>query len=71
MVEKRLSNMTEQIAAMQDLKLYRELHWEGGFEEYLGIVREKPQVTRPVRDPSIHELLRRELLSAAPLHKCR
>ncbi|MBL8606813.1 MAG: serine protein kinase [Myxococcales bacterium] len=39
-------SMTERIAAMQDYKLYRELHWEGSFEEYLAIVREKPQVTR-------------------------
>jgi serine protein kinase len=46
MVETRFSNMTDRIAAMQDFKLYRELHWEGGFEDYLGIVREKPQVTR-------------------------
>ena len=46
MAETRLSNMTDRIASMQDFKLYRELHWEGGFEEYLGIVREKPQVTR-------------------------
>ena len=46
MPETRLSNMTDRIAAMQDLRLYRELHWEGDFEEYLGIIREKPQVTR-------------------------
>ena len=38
--------MTERIAAMQDFKLYRELHWEGSFEDYLQIVRERPQVTR-------------------------
>ena len=38
--------MTERIAGMQDYKLYRELHWEGSFEEYLDIVRERPQVTR-------------------------
>ena len=38
--------MTDRIAAMQDFKLYRELHWEGSFEDYLAIVREKPQVTR-------------------------
>src|ERR1700685_3982354 len=37
--------MTERIATMQDYKLYRELHWEGSFEEYLQIVRERPQVT--------------------------
>ncbi len=46
MVETRMNDMTERIAALQDFKLYRELHWEGGFEEYLEIVREKPQVTR-------------------------
>src|SRR5258708_4621916 len=46
MPETRLASMTDRIAAMQDFKLYRELHWEGGFEDYLGIVREKPQVTR-------------------------
>ena len=38
--------MTERIAAMQDFKLYKELSWEGTFEEYLQIVRERPQVTR-------------------------
>ncbi|MGO8999756.1 MAG: serine protein kinase, partial [Polyangiaceae bacterium] len=38
--------MTERIAAMQDYKLYRELSWEGTFEDYLQIVRERPQVTR-------------------------
>src|SRR6204780_2702730 len=46
MADARLSNMTDRIAAMQDFKLYPELHWEGSFEDYLGIVREKPQVTR-------------------------
>jgi serine protein kinase len=40
------TSMTDRIAGMQDYKLYRELHWEGSFEEYLQIVREKPQVTR-------------------------
>src|ERR1700678_1327141 len=38
--------MTEGIAAMQDYKLYRELSWEGTFEDYLQIVRQRPQVTR-------------------------
>ncbi|HEY2517181.1 MAG TPA: serine protein kinase [Polyangiaceae bacterium] len=46
MAETRTSNMTDRIAAMQDFKLYRELHWEGSFEDYLGIVRQRPQVTR-------------------------
>ncbi|HSO34744.1 MAG TPA: serine protein kinase [Labilithrix sp.] len=31
---------------MQDFKLYRELSWEGSFEEYLALVRERPQITR-------------------------
>jgi len=38
--------MIQRVAAMQDLKLYQELNWEGSFEEYLTIVREKPTVTR-------------------------
>jgi serine protein kinase len=38
--------MIDRIGAMQDFKLYRELHWEGTFEEYLQLVRERPQVTR-------------------------
>ena len=46
MPETRLSSMTDRIAAMQDFRLYKELHWEGAFEEYLAIVRESPQVTR-------------------------
>ena len=29
------TSMTERIASMQDYALYRELHWEGSFEEYL------------------------------------
>ncbi len=39
-------NMVAQIAAMQDYGRYRDLAWEGSFEEYLAIVRERPQVTR-------------------------
>jgi serine protein kinase len=46
MAQTSQTNMTDRIAAMQDFRLYRELHWEGSFEEYLGIVRDKPQVTR-------------------------
>jgi serine protein kinase len=38
--------MIQRIAAMQDFRLYRELNWEGTFEDYLQIVRERPQVTR-------------------------
>ncbi len=46
MAETPRTPMTERIAAMQDFNLYRELHWEGSFEEYLQIVRERPTVTR-------------------------
>jgi serine protein kinase len=38
--------MISRISAMQDLKLYAALNWEGSFEEYLAIVREQPRVTR-------------------------
>ena len=38
--------MIDRIAAMQDYRLYKELHWEGSFEDYLQIVRERPQITR-------------------------
>jgi serine protein kinase len=40
------SKMISRIASMQDYKLYAELNWEGSFEDYLQIVRERPQVTR-------------------------
>ena len=46
MAETRTTPMTERIAGMQDFNLYRELNWEGSFEDYLSIVRERPQVTR-------------------------
>ncbi len=46
MSETRPTSMTERIASLQDYNLYRELHWEGSFEEYLQIVRERPTVTR-------------------------
>ncbi len=40
------STMVSAIASLQDYDLYRELTWEGSFEDYLKLVREKPQVTR-------------------------
>ncbi|MBI5535453.1 MAG: serine protein kinase [Deltaproteobacteria bacterium] len=46
MAEKPSSNMVERIAAMQDYNLYRDLSWEGTFEDYLAVVRQRPQVTR-------------------------
>ena len=39
-------SMVNAIASLQDYDLYRELTWEGSFEDYLNIVRDKPQVTR-------------------------
>ena len=51
--------MTQRIASMQDFKLYRELSWEGSFEDYLQIVREVEDGPRadlascPARDASL------------------
>jgi serine protein kinase len=38
--------LIDRIGAMQDYKLYAELAWEGSFEGYLGLVRNRPQITR-------------------------
>ncbi len=38
--------LTSKIAALQDYREYEELHWSGSFEDYLAIVRQRPQVTR-------------------------
>ena len=46
MSETRTSSMVEKIASLQDFELYRDLAWEGTFEDYLQLVRERPQVTR-------------------------
>ena len=35
-----------QIAELQNYATYKELSWEGSFEDYLALVRETPQVTR-------------------------
>jgi serine protein kinase len=45
-IEMAANPMIERIAALQNYDLYRELTWEGSFEDYLKIVRERPQVTR-------------------------
>jgi len=39
-------SLVGKIAAMQDLKEYEELHWEGSFDDYLELVRKSPRVTR-------------------------
>jgi serine protein kinase len=41
-----MSEMVARIAALQDYDRYRDLHWEGTFEEYLQVVRERPLITR-------------------------
>ena len=41
-----MSEMVARIAALQDYDSYRDLHWEGSFEDYLDIVRQRPEVTR-------------------------
>ncbi len=41
-----MTQMLAKLAAFQDADRYRALHWEGSFEDYLQIVREKPFVTR-------------------------
>jgi serine protein kinase len=45
MVEMR-TGMVDKIASMQDFALYRDLSWEGSFEDYLNLVKQSPQVTR-------------------------
>ena len=40
------TGMVDKIAAMQDFALYRDLSWEGSFEDYLAVVKQHPQVTR-------------------------
>src|SRR5882672_9090295 len=39
-------NLVTRIAALQDKTSFKELHWDGSFEDYLKIVRENPRVTR-------------------------
>jgi len=40
------SSILKTIEKVQDLERFRELYWEGSFEEYLEIVREDPNVAR-------------------------
>jgi len=46
MAETSTAGMVQKIASLQDFALYRDLAWEGSFEDYLQIVRTRPQVTR-------------------------
>lgn len=38
--------LVSKIAALQNYEQYEDLHWEGSFEDYLEIVKRKPEVTR-------------------------
>src|SRR5271169_4146280 len=40
------ASWVSRIATLQDSRSYAELTWEGGFEDYLNIVRNNPKVTR-------------------------
>ena len=42
----REDSLVGRIAGLQDYTQYRDLSWEGSFEDYLRIVKERPQVTR-------------------------
>jgi len=39
-------SLTGHIAELQNYEEYKELHWEGSFEDYLALVRRNPRVTR-------------------------
>ncbi|MGF1465382.1 MAG: PrkA family serine protein kinase [Sandaracinaceae bacterium] len=38
--------LISKIASLQDYEQYRDLHWEGSFEDYLQLVKQRPEVTR-------------------------
>jgi len=44
--KKTASPVLEMIGKLQDVATYRELNWEGTFDEYLAIVKENPKVAR-------------------------
>ena len=46
MREKQGSAILEKIKSMQDVDGFRDLHWEGTFEEYLEFVRQDTNVAR-------------------------
>jgi serine protein kinase len=41
-----METLTARIAALQDKTNFKELHWEGSFEEYLRMVRDNPRICR-------------------------
>lgn len=41
-----MGTLVSKIAALQDFEEFADLHWTGSFEDYLGLVRKNPEVTR-------------------------
>jgi len=41
-----MESWMQRIGRLQDIDEYRELHWEGTFDEYLALVREDPRIVR-------------------------
>ncbi|MCA9558565.1 MAG: serine protein kinase [Myxococcales bacterium] len=41
-----MGTLVSKIAALQDFEEFADLHWTGSFEDYLGVVRKSPEVTR-------------------------
>ncbi|MEE2788666.1 MAG: serine protein kinase [Myxococcota bacterium] len=41
-----MGKLVDQIAKLQDFEQFANLNWSGTFEDYLGVVREDPRVTR-------------------------
>jgi len=39
-------SLVEKISGLHDAEEFRDLHWAGSFEDYLGLVRQSPRVTR-------------------------
>ncbi len=41
-----LQSMLSTIESLQDKKEYENLHWEGSFDDYLGLIKQDPKITR-------------------------
>ncbi len=50
------SDIISMVARGQDLDDYRKLHWEGGFADYLDMVRERPAIARTAFQ-RIHDMI--------------
>lgn len=41
-----MTSLIDEVASLQDYEEFADLNWSGSFEEYLNVVRERPEVTR-------------------------